>query len=147
MSTVTRRMLATGLGVAALGAVGSAAAQPNDYADVSRAQQRLTAAMTFVPMPRLAAPVLSRTGTSGTLVAEVCLDVPNETLRNRARAYRPRLRAALRQALSTYGSVHMRPGGAPDADALARMLQVAVDQSLGARGARLLMVDLMLQQS
>ena len=97
-------------------------------------------------MPRLAAPVLNAGYRStGTLVAEVCLDVPDRDLRSRANGLRPRLRDAMRQTFMTYASTRIRPGGAPDADQLARMLQRSVDQALGGQGARLLLVDLMLQ--
>lgn len=90
---------------------------------------------------------MGRFGPQGTLVCETCLDVPDAALRGRIPGLGPRLRDAMRQALSTYASVHLRPGSPPDADQISRMMQLAVDRTLGQTGARLLLTDLMLQAS
>ncbi|MFZ4120298.1 MAG: hypothetical protein ACOYKM_01430 [Caulobacterales bacterium] len=152
MTTILRRSLFTGLAIGAGAALaGQAAAQPSSGGatseDLSRSQQRLTSAASFVPLPRATAPVMTRFGPRGTLVAEMCLDVPEAALRGRITAIGPRLRDAMRQALATYASVHLRPGAPPDADQLARMMQQSVDRSLGQAGARLLITDLILQQA
>ncbi len=142
-----RRALLFGLSLAAgLGAAARAAAQPSGHGDeASRNQQRLSGAASYVAIPRLIAPVMQRGNPSGSLICEVCLDVPDATLRGRVQGLMPRLRDSLRQSLSTYASVHLRPGGAPDPDHIVRLLQVAADRIAGQAGARVLVTDLIMQ--
>jgi hypothetical protein len=142
-----RRSFVLALGMSAgFAAASSAAAQPSSSSSAApRDQQRLSAAASYVAIPRLTAPVMQRSTPSGTLICESCLDVPDAALRGRVNALMPRLRDALRQGLTNYGSVHMRPGGAPDPDHIARLLQVAVDGVFGQAGARVLITDLMMQ--
>jgi hypothetical protein len=142
-----RRALFFALGLSAgVAAATSAAAQPSDTG-ASRDQQRLSSAASYIAIPRLVAPVLQRGAPSGTLICETCLDIPDAALRGRTPAVMPRLRDALRQALSNYASVHMRPGDAPDPDHIARLLQAAANTIFGQAGARVLITDLMMQSA
>jgi hypothetical protein len=144
-----RRAFFVALGVSAgVAAAANASAQPSDHgSSPSRDQQRLSSAASYLAIPRLTAPVMQRSAPAGTLICEACLDVPDAGLRTRATSLMPRLRDGLRQALSTYASIHMRPGGAPDPDHIARLLQMAADGVCGQAGARVLITDLMMQSA
>lgn len=74
------------------------------------------------------------------------LDIPDADLRLRARLNAPRLRDTLRTALSTYASTYYRDRTSPDPEELTRLMQQAVDRTLGAAGARVLMVNIIYQR-
>ena len=74
----------------------------------------------------------------GVLTVQLGIDVPNATLRARAAASVPRLRAAYAQVVQTYAA-GLPAGALPDADWLSRELQRQTDRVLGAPGARLLL--------
>ncbi len=97
-------------------------------------------------MPTLSAGVLQRMSTRGTLVVDMGLDVPNADLRTRARLNGPRLRDSLRTALATYASTYYRDRTAPDPEELTRLMQQAVNRTLGAEGAQVLMVNIIYQR-
>lgn len=139
-----RRDILLGAGLVTLGLAAEAAAQPPTN-DASRSAQRLSAAASYVPLPRTTATVMVRGNPSGTLVCEVGLDVPDAALRTRVTGLSPRIRDALSQTLSTYVAVHMRPSSAPDPDHISRLMQAAVDRVAGQAGARVLITDLILQ--
>ena len=129
-----------GPAMAAGGGSGASAQQP------ATRQDRLTSAETYVPVPTLSAGVLQRMSTQGTLVVDMGLDIPDEELRLRARLNGPRLRDTLRTALATYASTYYRDRTAPDPDELTRLMQQAVDRTMGAGGARVLMVNIIYQR-
>jgi hypothetical protein len=109
-------------------------------------QERLTSAASYLPMPTLAVSVLQRSSSQGTIVVDMGIDVPDERLRQHAAANGPRLRDALRTALSTYASTYYRDRTEPDPDTLTRLLQRSVDLTLGAEGARVLLVNIIYQR-
>jgi len=129
-------------GPPAASASGSSGAQ---QAPASR-QERLTSAESFVPIPTLSAGVLHRHSTAGTIVVDMGIDVPDASLRRRAQLNAPRLRDALRTALATYASTYYRDRTAPDPTALTRIMQQAIDRTLGAPGARVLLVNIIYQR-
>ena len=117
----------------------------SDQAPASR-QERLTSADSWLPMPTLSAFILSRSSMDATIIVDMGIDVPNEALRRHANANGPRIRDALRTALSTYSNTYYRMQTEPDPATITRLLQQAVDQTLGARGARVLLVNIMFQR-
>lgn len=123
-------------------------AQPSssDGSQDRSGNRTLTSAESYVPLPTLTAGVMTRRGGGGTLVVDVGLDVPEAALRRRARASGPRLRDALRTALSTYANTYYRPNAAPDPATIGRLLQTAVDRALGEAGARLLLSNVVYQE-
>lgn len=127
-------------------AAGPALAQPSeDQAPASR-QERLTSADSYVPLPTLSAGVLQRYASSGTIIVDMGLDIPDEALRERARLNQPRLRDALRTALATYATTYYRDRTAPDPTQMTRLLQQSVDRVLGAPGARVLLTNIIYQR-
>lgn len=134
--------------IALLALAAPAFAQPsaNGSGGASREQQRLTSADSFVPMPTFSTAVVVRSQSRGTLVVDAGLDVPDAALRRRVRGLQPRLVDALRTALSTYASTYHRERSAPDPDTLARLMQAAVDRTIGAPGARLLLANVIYQR-
>lgn len=138
-------LLALGAALAAGPAVASGSGGAPQQAPASR-QERLTSAESFVPMPTLSAGVLQRSATLGTIVVDMGIDVPDETLRRRAQINGPRLRDALRTALAVYASTYYRDRTAPDPAQLTRLMQQSIDQTLGAPGARVLLVNIIYQR-
>lgn len=129
----------------AAGGGGAASSSAQQQAPASR-QERLTSAESFLPMPTLSAGVIQRNASRGTIVLDMGIDVLDADLRNRARLNGPRLRDALRTALATYASTFYRDRTAPNPDELTRLLQQAVDRTLGAQGARVLLVNIIYQR-
>ena len=133
--------------VVAFLAAGAASAQPSEEGHTPPdRQQRLTSAQSYLPMPTLSAGVLSHYTTAGTLIVDMGIDVPDATLRNRCQLNAPLLRDALRTALSTYASTYYRDSTAPDPTTLTRLLQTAVDRTLGAPGAKVLLANILYQR-
>lgn len=116
-----------------------------EQAPASR-QERLTSAESYVPVPTLSASVLLRYSARGTIVVDMGLDIPDADLRRRAQLNGPRVRDALRTALATYASTYYRDRTAPDPAALTRLMQQATDRTLGAPGARVLLVNIIYQR-
>lgn len=127
---------------AAAGGSSSAASQ---QAPASR-QERLTSAPSYVPMPTLSVSVLQRTSTRGTIVVDMGLDIPDAELRRVALVNGPRVRDALRTALSTYASTYYRDRTAPDPATLTRLMQQSIDRVLGNEGAQVLLVNIIYQR-
>jgi flagellar basal body-associated protein FliL len=103
----TRRRLTLALAAALVTASAAPAwAQPSASggATTQDRQSRLTSAESFLPMPTFSAGILRRSTAGGTLVVDMGLDIPDETLRRRAQMNEPRLRDALRTALSNNAS-------------------------------------------
>jgi flagellar basal body-associated protein FliL len=141
-------MLALGAalaGPASAAGSSSSSSSAQQQAPATR-QERLTSAESFLPMPTLSAGVLQRSATHGTIIIDMGIDVPDEALRQRARLNAPRLRDALRTALATYSSTYYRDRTAPDPDELTRLLQQAIDRTLGGAGARVLLVNIIYQR-
>lgn len=130
---------------AAGGGGGSSSSNAQQQAPATR-QERLTSAESWVPLPTLSAGVLQRYSSSGTLVVDCGLDVPDEALRRRANLNAPRVRDALRTALSSYATTYYRDRTAPDPITLTRIMQQAVDRTLGSPGARVMMVNIIYQR-
>jgi len=140
-----RRALIAALFVSA--AAPLAFAQPSSGSgDASREQQRLTSAESYIPLPTLSTAVIANDRPRGTLVVDLGVDAPDAALRGRVNAMRPRLVDALRSALSTYAATYYRDRTAPDPDTLARMLQTAVDRTMGRQGVRLLLSNIVYQR-
>ncbi|MBI3437233.1 MAG: hypothetical protein HY054_01020 [Proteobacteria bacterium] len=116
-----------------------------DQAPASR-QERLTSADSWLPVPTLTACILNRTTTDATIIVDMGIDVPDATLRRHANANGPRVRDALRTALTTYANTYYRMHTPPDPATITRLLQQAVDQTLGAQGGRVLLVNIMFQR-
>lgn len=130
----------------AAAAAGAALAQPSEEQAPASRQERLTSADSYLPLPTLSAGVLQRYASSGTLIVDMGLDIPDEALRTRARLNAPRLRDALRTALATYATTYYRDRTAPDPTQMTRLLQQAVDRTLGAPGARVLLTNIIYQR-
>ncbi len=126
-------------------AAPNAPAQPSS-GGATREQQRLTSADSFVPLPTLSTAVVVDSRARGTIVVDVGLDVPDEALRRRVQSLQPRLVDAVRTALSSYAGTYYRIRTAPDPDTMTRLMQSAVNRTMGAPGARLLLANVIYQQ-
>jgi flagellar basal body-associated protein FliL len=141
-----RALVLGGLAAAAASAAGAQPSGGGSSSGASREQQRLTSAESYVPLPTMSVAVLVQSRASGTLVVDVGLDVPDAALRQRARGLQPRVVDALRSTLSTYVTAHYRDRTAPNPAELARLMQAAVDRTLGAAGTRLLIANILYQR-
>jgi flagellar basal body-associated protein FliL len=108
-------------------------------------QERLTSAETYLPLPTFSTSVLQNGVSRGTLIVDLGLDIPDAALRARAQSAAPRLRDAMRTALSVYAGSYFRAQTAPDPAQLGRILQQNVDRTLGAPGARVLFTNIVYQ--
>jgi len=98
--------------------------------------------LSFLQIKTLTASVIRPNGSRGVMTMETGLDIADDTLRERATASVPRLRAAYTQALQLYVS-GLPAAMAPDADFLAQKLQRETDRILGKPGAKLLIGTIM----
>jgi len=140
----SRRFFALALMSAAIAGPAFAEGQ-GDQAPPDR-QSRLTSADSYIPIPTLSAGVIQRYDTMGTIIVDMGLDIPDPNLRFRAHANEPLLRDALRTALATYASTYYRDRACPDPDQATRLMQNAVDRTLRAPGARVLLVNIIFQR-
>lgn len=143
--SVSRRTLWFGAFAAVAGPALATEPSSEERAPASR-QERLTSAESYLPLPTLSAGVLQRHASRGTIVVDLGIDVPDATLRRRAHANEPRIRDALRTALATYANTYYRDRTSPDPTVLTRLLQQAVDRTLGATGARVLLANIIYQR-
>jgi len=144
------RILALVAAAAVLAATPARAAESHgggegDAQQPATRQDRLTSAPSYLPMPPMQVSLLQHNSTA-MLALDMGIDVPSERLRQRANLNGPRLRDALLTALSTYANVFYRDHTQPDPTALTRLLQLAVDRTLGAPGAQVLLVNLTYQR-
>ena len=122
-----------------------ASGHSEEQAPASR-QERLTSADSWLPVPTLSASILTRTSTSGTIIVDMGIDVPDAGFRRRVNANGPRVRDALQTALSAYANTYYRQHSMPDPATITRLLQQAIDQTLGAQGGRVLLVNIIYQR-
>lgn len=104
----------------------------------SASEKKSGGGQSFVQFPTVSAVAPLAGGRRGVITVEVGVDAPDSKVRQRVEAVTPRLRAAYFQAVQAHAS-SLRPGGAPNADALSRDLQKATDAVVGRAGARVLL--------
>lgn len=97
----------------------------------------------FIRLPVVTANVIRSNRSRGVISVESGLDIPDPKLRARAPLFFPRLKADLARRLSLYTD-RMKAGAAPDLEILAPMLQSQVDATLGQPGARLLILNVLI---
>jgi hypothetical protein len=122
-------------------AEGGAAPPKND---AGKGATRLSSAASYVPLPPINAATPAGRAIGGMLSVEFCLDIPDSRLRTRTIAMRPRVIDALRATVADYALTRVRQGGAPDPEQLSRLSQGALDRTLGAAGAKLLICNIMI---
>lgn len=111
--------------------------------DAEQIQKRGTASQVYLAAAPVSTTLTQNFQLKGLLQVDAGFDIPNDKLRARASSLAPRLRDAMREALSQYASIYQIPGGVPDADRIKTMLQAAADKALGEKGARLVVVSIM----
>jgi hypothetical protein len=97
----------------------------------------------FVRLPVFNANVVRSNRTRGVLSVESGVDVPDAKLRARVQMLIPRLRADLSRRLALYTD-NLAPGMSPNLDLLVPQLQKQVDQTVGQPGARLLVLNVLI---
>jgi len=85
--------------------------------------------------------VIQDGGVRGTFTVNFGMVVPDDTLREKAETLMPRLRDAWLRSLSLYASTALRPRRQADVAELAARIQQTADDVLGARGAKVLMAE------
>jgi hypothetical protein len=130
------------IGVAALFATpafaASGQAMPN---------HKMTQAVSYVAIKPIYATVLDAGRPVGLLLVSFGLDIPNAALRARAEAALPLLRDAYVRNIMAFSAAAVRPFQQPDVNFIARRLQEVTDQKLQQSGARVLLIEVMLQMS
>jgi flagellar basal body-associated protein FliL len=122
-------------------AAGKTKGAPND-----EAARRISAAESYIPQFGLSATVSANYSRAGMIMVDAGLDVPDAALRARLSKSGPRVRDALRSAIAEYANTHFRPGGSPDPDTIARMMQIAIDREVGQPGAKVLLANVIVQR-
>lgn len=97
---------------------------------------------TFIAFPTLTAAIIRPDGRRGVLTVEAGIDAPDKALFERAEKSKPMLRDAWNTVLAVQGA-RVRPGAAPDVEAIRRELQKAADRVLGRPGAVVLLGSVM----
>lgn len=123
-----RLLLALAAASAAVPAVAAAAAE----------EKKKTGGESYIPLQALTAYTTRPGARRGVLTVECGLDIPDAALRAHAELVLPRLRAAFVQVVQVYAG-GLPSGAPPNPDFLARNLQRSADQTLGRKGARVLM--------
>jgi hypothetical protein len=134
-----RRLLLVACLALAVGQIGPAAAGED------RAQKRITSSENYLPVGPLSGALTANYQFKGLIVVDSGLDIPDAALRQRAEKSMPLLKDGLRTAVAQYVAVRYHIGAAPDADAIAVMMQTAADRTLGQPGAKLLLSSVMIQ--
>ncbi len=111
--------------------------------DAETIQKRGTASKLYVAAAPVSATLTNGMRPTGLLQVDGGFEIPDEKLRTKASAMAPVLRDAMREALTRYVAVFQRPGAVPDADRIKSMLQDSVDKALGQKGARLVLMSVM----
>jgi hypothetical protein len=111
--------------------------------DAGKGATRLTSAVSFVPLPTIAAATPAGRTIGGMLTVDFALDIPDARLRNRAISMRPRLMDSLRATVADYALTHVRPGGPPNPDTISTMAQAAMDRAVGP-GVKVLITNVMI---
>ncbi|RZJ90082.1 MAG: Tat pathway signal protein [Brevundimonas sp.] len=96
----------------------------------------------FTRMPTITATIVRPDGRRGVMTVEVGVDAPDPALRTRVAQSQPRLSSAYNTAVARLAN-GMRPGFAPDVEALVRDLQAATNATLGRQGGRVLIGTVM----
>lgn len=112
----------------------------------TKAQSRLTSAVSYVPYPPLLTATPKGRGIGGMLTVELGLDVPDAKLRTRVQSMRPRMQDTLRTALSDYSITYLSATQLPDPDRISKMAQAAIDRTLGGPGAQVLLANVMMTE-
>jgi hypothetical protein len=97
----------------------------------------------YMAFPGVTASILRPDRRRGVLALDASLDIPDEALRTRARAYQPRLRAAYAQALNMYAA-GVPPGRPVDPAYISRELQRQTDMVIGKSGATFLIGSILI---
>jgi len=108
------------------------------FASEKKAEKKKGGGEAYIQLGAVTATTVRGDGRRGVLTVETGLNVPDKTLRARAEASAPRIRAAFVQIVQTYAA-GLAPGAPPNADFLAGELQREADRVLGKPGARLLL--------
>ena len=87
--------------------------------------------------------ILRRNRTRGVISLENGVDVKDPKLQARISQIQPRLRSDMARQLALYTS-NLAPGQAPDLDVLAPLLQKQVDLNVGGPGARLVLLNVLI---
>lgn len=144
----SRRPLVAALLTVALGLCAGealAAGKEAPKKTVSEEVRRITAAESYIPVFGLSTAVTTESSFAGMIMVDAGLDVPDPKLRARVERMQPRVRDALRSALAEFALTRYRRGTAPDADAIKRLFQAAIDRTLGQTGATVVLANVLVQ--
>lgn len=104
------------------------------------AQKKVTP---YVHVPLVTATIMRPNGRRGVLTVESGLYTTDAKLNDLVQRSLPRLRAAYFERIQAY-AVGLTPGALPNADFVARELQLVTDRQLGRPGARFLLGSLII---
>jgi len=133
--------------ILALAALGTSAPPPaSEEAPAGPSARMLSTAQSYVRMDPVSASVRAGGYMGGVLEVQFSLDIPDEALREQARAQTLRLRDGYVTALTSYGGLGYRTGQVPDFVRITRLLQQSTDRTLGTQGAEVLIRSIALHE-
>ncbi|AZU05376.1 hypothetical protein X907_2868 [Glycocaulis alkaliphilus] len=141
---VMETLFTTLLAAAALALAGPP--PPAEDAAPSASDRVLSTSSSYVRMEPVSASVRAGAYMGGVLEVQFSLNIPDEALREHARASTLRLRDGYVTALTSYGGLGYRAGDVPDFVRITRLLQQSTDRTLGARGAEVLIRSMALHE-
>lgn len=137
------KILALGLAFAAV-----LAAAPACAADSKQmAEHKITQAKSYVGLNPMYATVLDNGRPVGLLLVSIGLDIPDPALRASVMRALPLLRDSYIRNLMVFTAAAVRPWRQPDVDVIARRMQGVTDRTLHAKGAKVLLGQVMLRIS
>jgi flagellar basal body-associated protein FliL len=118
-----------------------AATAPAAHAADAPAVHKTTQSESYIAVDPIYSTILDGGRPRGLLLVEFGLDVPDETLRDRATGALPVLRDAYVRSLASYAAIAVRPWRQPSVEDIANRIQIITDHLLGQKGARVLMAQ------
>ncbi len=101
----------------------------------------------YIKITPLNISIIQESRIRGILQVEINLDVPNETLHERALMLYPRLQDAYMLALRFYATNHLKVSHLPNVEQITHVLQTVTNDVLKQPGARVLLSQVMIQRS
>ncbi|GAA0552858.1 flagellar basal body-associated protein FliL [Rhizomicrobium palustre] len=109
------------------------------------ATHKITQSESYVMLEPFYASIMDGSRPQGLLMVGIGLDIPNAQLRERVNTEMPRLRDAYVRSLMAFAAINTRAYRQPEVTDLADKLQAVTDRYLAAKGAKVLLAQVMIR--
>lgn len=135
------------LAIAASLVAGLAATPAHADDDKQMAAHKITQDKSYIALDPMYATILDNGRPVGLLLVAIGLNIPDDGLRNVAQNAMPVLRDSYVRSLMTFSAAAVRPWKQPNVDVISRRLQRVTDRALHAKGAEVLLAQVMIRIS